>query len=49
LNHVLKRSGALCPFVILCPTGRSAKVYMFCGTGLISHFEDHSPRGPDPP
>ncbi|KAF3543951.1 hypothetical protein DY000_02009302 [Brassica cretica] len=49
LNHVLKRSGTIYPFVILCPAGRSAKAYMFCGTGLVSHFEDRSPRGPDPP
>ncbi|KAF2548495.1 hypothetical protein F2Q70_00021276 [Brassica cretica] len=48
-NHVLKRSGVICLFVILCPVGRSAKAYMFCGTGLVSHFEDRSPRGPDPP
>ncbi|KAF3552115.1 hypothetical protein DY000_02006100 [Brassica cretica] len=44
----LLRSGVICPFVILCPAGRSAKAYMFCGTGLVSHFEDRSPREPDP-
>ncbi|KAF3561099.1 hypothetical protein DY000_02017503 [Brassica cretica] len=27
---------------------RSAKTYMFCGTDLVSHFKDCSPRGPDP-
>ncbi|CAG7889411.1 unnamed protein product, partial [Brassica rapa] len=49
LNHILKRSGAICPFVILCPASQFAKAYMFYGTGLVSHFEDRSPRRPDPP
>ena len=26
------------------PTGRPAKAYIFCGTGLGWHFEDRSPR-----
>ncbi|CAF1974853.1 unnamed protein product [Brassica napus] len=32
MNHVLKRRGAICSFVILCPVGRSANAYMFYGT-----------------
>ncbi|KAF3556632.1 hypothetical protein F2Q69_00014267 [Brassica cretica] len=49
LNYVLKHLGAISSFVILCPADRSAKVYMFCVTGLVSHFKDRSPHGPDPP